>query len=277
MTLELLISIIGICLVIIQGIYWLYKKLKARHETTPIIFYQDIFLGSFANKKYNLHLFYKDTEINQCYLTRFIFWYRGHATINRSDISEKAPIKLSLNNGVILQHEILGQNNPEANLDYIISDDRKELNVIFDYLTHNNGFVFDILHSGNQNGFILEGTLKIENGKMTTKNNLFTQLNVFKSGYSDFRNKLIAALIGMKNGKRKSILPSLIFTIFYQLCSFAMSGILIYLSIDNFIKYGLEVPGFLFAFFALAFMFVEFYPSKNKYPKSLMQFFYKEQ
>ena len=152
-----LIAVISLILAIYFGIS--SKKVKRFYyfkKTNKLVSFN-------SNKPSSLHLFYDDTEIQDVSVTRIAVWNSGNDVINAEDIIESEPLSIKIIDGKEDDIRIL-----DTSIEYVTDKTNKfdipcevstEENkdesctyndvVNFDYAGTRDGFILQIIHTGN--------------------------------------------------------------------------------------------------------------------------------
>jgi hypothetical protein len=94
--------------------------------------------------------------------TRFVVWNAGNTTLDRSQIVDADHLRLDLHSdGEILKVELL-RTTREVNTVWAKSkpSERSRVDFGFDYLDPNDGFLIEVLHSGQRGALQMAGTLR---------------------------------------------------------------------------------------------------------------------
>ena len=128
-----------------------------------------------SDKPSSLHLFYDDTEIQDVSVTRIAVWNSGNDVINAADIVESEPLSIKIIDDKSDDIRIL-----DSSIDYVsdgtnkfelsFSEDYREENedesrnykdvVNFDYAGKRDGFILQIIHTGNPSYIYLDCHIK---------------------------------------------------------------------------------------------------------------------
>jgi hypothetical protein len=151
------LGIIGIALA-----YLFYRKsrsvskLSFQFDSTSIVGFSD---SKFPDQ---LKISYNNEEIPRVTKERFVFWNSGNITVSGSQIVASDPFRIELcGDGKILS-AIISKVSREVNgvACSISETDPKKVVVIYDFLDPNDGFIVEIIHSGNENESKICGTLR---------------------------------------------------------------------------------------------------------------------
>lgn len=93
---------------------------------------------------------YKGTKVDQLTISTFVFWNSGKIGLKKEEYGTVCPYIGCSEKAEILGYEIRCEQIPQhINLNVELSDNK--LSFTFDEIVHNQGFVIDIIHTG-QNG-----------------------------------------------------------------------------------------------------------------------------
>jgi len=109
-----------------------------------------------------LDILYSGKKINNLSISKIALWNDGQETINSTDIAPLKPLIIIINNEYdILDVGILFQKNDANNFNINISEDKKSVDITFDYFDNKEGMVLQIFHTGNYSEDIrIEGKIK---------------------------------------------------------------------------------------------------------------------
>ncbi len=153
---SLLLGLLGILL----SFYFYFKSIKNR---IPIYVIRTINLVKEKIQKIDtVKIMYSNREINNLSISKIAIWNDGKETINKNDVANSSPIKININNNFnILDAEILYQKNNANDFKIEIEDNKKCINLTFDYFDFEEGVILQIYHTGNSSEDLnLSGTIK---------------------------------------------------------------------------------------------------------------------
>lgn len=151
--LSLSIGIIGLFLAIL-----FYRKGKKNKK--PIFSIRSYNLvNELSGKIPKLEVLYSGNKINNLTISKIAFWNDGNGTIKNQDIAPADPIKILTDDKIeIFEAEILEK--IDANNFELIDLDNKSKIISFDFLAHNEGAIFKVIHSGKSSKDIsIAGTI----------------------------------------------------------------------------------------------------------------------
>lgn len=164
-----LIAVISLILAIYFGIS--SKKVKRFYyfkKTNKLVSFN-------SNKPSSLHLFYDDTEIQDVSVTRIAVWNSGNEVINAEDLVESEPLSIKIIEGKKEDVKIL-----DTSVEYVTDEtnrfkflacedskvedkeeDRTNKDVVnFDYAGKHDGFILQIIHTGDPASIYLDCRIK---------------------------------------------------------------------------------------------------------------------
>ena len=109
-----------------------------------------------------LQIRYDDQDISDLSCTKFYVWNSGNTVLNASDIVSSRPICIKNTGSAIILNAEIVRVSDETNNFVIKSSTEQAVEVSFDYVDHGEGFVMQILHSGDSKD--LEMDCKIKGG-----------------------------------------------------------------------------------------------------------------
>lgn len=98
-----------------------------------------------------LKLTFDDKSVNDVYRTLVIFFNEGNTTIRRQDVSEK--VRIHFDKAEILREPTLVAISKKAikfSAKHVVKDGHSSVELDFLYLYHNDGAVFEILHTASE-------------------------------------------------------------------------------------------------------------------------------
>ena len=124
-------------------------------------------------------ILYSKEKIDNLSVSKIALWNDGKETINSTDIAQKEPIRLVINeNYIFLDVKILFQKNNANDFIAKISDDKKSINILFDYFEFEEGIVIQTFHTGSSSYDItVEG--KVKSVKEIYRKDIYPSLNIF--------------------------------------------------------------------------------------------------
>ncbi len=189
-------QIVGI-IAILLSIYFYRKSKKSR---TPTYIIRTInLIKEKIQKIETVQIRYSGEIINNLSISKIAFWNDGKETINSSDVAQKKPIIIKINEEFeILDAEIIFNKNEANDFKITISEDHKYISVTFDYFDFEEGFVLQVYHTGNDSeDLVVEGQIKTV--KMIVRKDISKALFPFVS--STKSNKKFLGTVNKKTVK----------------------------------------------------------------------------
>ncbi len=145
-----LFGIVGLILSILA-----YQKKKVKRLA---YFIQNVpLLRKETQQMTDLHIQYKDQKINNLTLSEIYIWNDGNLTIDKNDVTDLAPLQLSLDSvAKVLEESIVHVTDKIQN--WKIAENIDGSVILFDFIEPQHGVKLKILHTGNK--INLTGKLK---------------------------------------------------------------------------------------------------------------------
>jgi hypothetical protein len=158
-SLTFLISIILTIIGIISSIVIYYKGRERKSISYNVV--DNHLISNFKQKINGLTIQYSGKDIERLSVTNFIFWNNGTETIHRDNIPHKDKFSITIKDGnYILDKSIINVTNKANKIDPILSNDKKKIDIDFEYLDKGNGFILKIFHTGEKyNDFDVNGSI----------------------------------------------------------------------------------------------------------------------
>lgn len=187
---ELLFGAIFFILGLIPA-YYFYKKSIWIKEPVYSIKSNNIVSGSIS-KFENLKVLYKDREIENLTISKILFFNRGNETITSNDLKTINPIKFGSETSRVLDASLIQVNNHSNNIKVDFNKDTEYIDIDFDYLDHNQGFVVQVIHTGTSSVDLdLEGAIigvqkpiRLDPKEFTRKENITRDNRVYSVLFS---------------------------------------------------------------------------------------------
>jgi len=140
---------------------YLFLKSRKRKIPTYLMKTFNLFKDKVATIE-KVKITYSDNPIENLSITKVSIWNRGNDVINFSDVAPKNPIMIKASDkNEILDAQIVYNHNTNNNFHIILNEDKKTLEIKFDYFYKNEGIVLEVYHNGTTGKDIkLEGSLK---------------------------------------------------------------------------------------------------------------------
>ena len=113
----------------------------------------------------SIEIRHSDRVIQEFAISKVAVWNAG-TTIKREDVATKAPFHLTSNGETEILEVLLLFSEAKNDVSWSLSEDRKNIDLSFEYLSHNDGFVMKVFHTGSK-----AGSLKI-GGSLTSGRDL---------------------------------------------------------------------------------------------------------
>ena len=199
------------------AIYFYYKSRKIKspvYDMNSFNIVQDL-----TEKIESLDMLYDGKPIENLTVVKIAFWNAGNDTINSTDIPTSEPLIIRIKDGYkILNTKILYSKNPANKFSIDTSSDQFSSNIQFEYIDKDEGAVFQLMHTGLNEGDIeFNGAIKGA-GRITKKK---MGKFIFFSSKDNFLRYIIATfLFGLPlYGFIKTIFESgdYVFSLFFAL------------------------------------------------------------
>ena len=140
------------------SIYFFYASRKIKRPSYSVKSFT-IVSESMGQKAKDLEITYKNKFVKNLTITRVLFINRGNEVINSNDIAPKEPLKIIFPSELnIFNFKILYIKEKANNISLTLDNNQVLLN--FDYLSYNEGFIFQIVHSGVHEEMQIRGIVK---------------------------------------------------------------------------------------------------------------------
>ena len=155
------------------SIFFFFKS--RRKKSVRFFSIYNALVVDFAQKIDGLNIQFSGKEIQRLTVSKIAFWNSGTETITHNDIPSKDKISIDIDEEFrILSCSIIAQTNITNNISVCLSQDGKKVDIDFEYLEKQDGFVIQIFHTGdskvvfNFNGTVM-GFGKVSKGKTSEK------------------------------------------------------------------------------------------------------------
>jgi hypothetical protein len=141
--LSLAFGILGVLL----GIFF---YIRSKREKLPCYsIYSRNIIREYVSSIENLEIKYSGQKIKNLTISRIVFWNKGKEVINWNDNVESAPLSIRVRDGYeILGSEIIVSNESTNMFSFVKATDKTAINVKFDYISKDNGFIAIVYHTG---------------------------------------------------------------------------------------------------------------------------------
>lgn len=160
--------IIGI-LGLISGYIFYQRSLKYKEPTWSIK--SNNLISGYSKKFKNLKIQYNNNVVEKLTVSKLLFMNAGRETINRDDIAKANRLRvIPIKETQIVDAKVDTCNNESSQFSVNISNEDKCAYIDFDYLDHNQGAVFQIIHTGvTSNDIQILGDIKGAKNSVITK------------------------------------------------------------------------------------------------------------
>lgn len=111
-----------------------------------------------------LNILYENNQVNSVSSSIFTLWNSGKVDVRNNDIATGKELKIvSIDKTKILDTRILKVSD-ESNAFCVKKTKDNEVEISFDYVNENEGVVFEVIHTGNQNSLNMD--CKIKGGRL---------------------------------------------------------------------------------------------------------------
>ncbi len=143
----LIVGISGILIGLVSS-YFFYRKGTRSKKPTWVIRSNNL-VRDYASALQKMQILYKDELVPNVTVTKVLFWNEGSLTIDKDDIVESNPPRIVADSNVnILDVKVLASVRDSTNFETHVSEDRKSVYLLFDYLDSKHGAVIQVVHDG---------------------------------------------------------------------------------------------------------------------------------
>jgi len=110
-----------------------------------------------------LNIKYRNKQVKNLSFSRLIFWNDGKNPIDNNDISDHNPLGIYVvqEEILILDAKIIEENSSASRIKINLHENKKCINIDFEYLNSNKGFVIELVHTGiSSNDLVIKGDIK---------------------------------------------------------------------------------------------------------------------
>jgi len=136
---------------------------KGKKSRIPTYVIRTINLVQENVKKINtVEILYSKKKVQNLSISKIAFWNDGREPIKyKDDVPQKDTVRLVIENEYkFLDAKIIYQKNPANNFHIKISNDKKKINIYFDYCDFEQGVVIQVFHTGSYSKDIhMEGSI----------------------------------------------------------------------------------------------------------------------
>jgi hypothetical protein len=127
-----------------------YIKGKTKKSIKYISRYDTLIDKGIDQKVIGLSISISNKQINKLAVSRIAFWNNGNKTLTCNDIPTLSKFTITINNDYdILDVSIIETLNPKNNISVTLLEDSRTIDIYFEYMDKNDGFVLQIFHTGN--------------------------------------------------------------------------------------------------------------------------------
>ncbi|PQJ78275.1 hypothetical protein [Polaribacter porphyrae] len=127
---------------IILAIYFYYKSKKKKKFYYLIDSYNII--SNDAKEVNNLEVFHKKNKISTLTISKILIWNSGNTPVFKKDLPKKN--KISISSEKIFDFSLMYNSDYDSGL--TLEKNKSSINVDFDYIEANKGFIIKLIHSG---------------------------------------------------------------------------------------------------------------------------------
>ncbi len=145
---------------LVLAVYFYFKCKKVK---LPVYIIKTNNLVTESIKNVNLvQILYNNNKISNLSVTKIALWNDGKDTIDNADVAKNDPIKIMINsNFEILEAEILYSKNAANDFTLALSEDKKFVEICFDFFDYEEGIVIQLFHTASSsNDIFITGKVK---------------------------------------------------------------------------------------------------------------------
>lgn len=157
--LNLLFLIIAVISLLASFLFYL----KARKEIKPCFGIKSFqLISESVSNIEDIDIIFKGVKIANLSTTKIAFWNEGRSTLNKSDVAQSDPLRVSISDDLkFLKAALTYQTKKANNCSIGLSDDNKEIILDFDYFHTNQGVIIEAFHTGDAKVSIaIKGSIK---------------------------------------------------------------------------------------------------------------------
>ncbi|MDR1346945.1 MAG: hypothetical protein LBJ63_00725 [Prevotellaceae bacterium] len=196
--------------------FYFYKRSQTIKKPTYIIKTINLIRNNIKKIK-SVEILYDGKNIKNLSVSKIALWNAGKETIRTEDVAQKKPIKIMIDNkSLILDAAIVFQKNEANNFGLFISEDKKSINILFDYFDFKESIILQVFHTGhNSYNIYIDGSIKSVK-KIYRKHFPNNRLNFIRigtclmSGSVMCMSPLMNVIYGIKLEKSENIVYSII-------------------------------------------------------------------
>jgi hypothetical protein len=128
--------------------YYFYRKSLRSKRPYCLTFTHSISPSVLVNVP-DLHITYKGSSVPTLSVTKLVFWNAGSETINAGDVPNNSPFSISIaGDGRVLNFNLDFVKKNGNGVALSVDETHKKVTAEFDYFDKNDGFVVELLHTG---------------------------------------------------------------------------------------------------------------------------------
>ncbi|MFT3911426.1 MAG: hypothetical protein QM737_18530 [Ferruginibacter sp.] len=168
------LNLIFLVLAILSIILSFYLFIKSKKKKRPQYSKRSInVISDKIQSVGDIKISYQGKNVNNLTVTKIVIFNSGNETINNDDQAASDKLRIIASDGVeLLGTEVLFMSSSANNINFTINDNVVDLQ--FDYLDPNQGFIIKIIHSGkNSSALDVKGTFKSSGEVKEVKSTFF--------------------------------------------------------------------------------------------------------
>lgn len=156
------LNLVFLALAVLSIVVSIISYLRSKKEKKPLYNMKHFDLVRGHLKKLDgVRISFHGEDVKDLTLTRLAFWNKGRDTIDKKDIAQADPLRVTVpRESRILEVNIDYVHNPVNDIKCVISDDRTSVFITFDYLHTLEGCVLTIYHTATGSQVEIKGTIK---------------------------------------------------------------------------------------------------------------------
>jgi hypothetical protein len=147
-----ILNLASLVLAILGIFFTVYFYVQSKKNREPIYIIRTInLISDTLFKIVPVDILFSGNKINKLSISKIALWNDGKEVIKPENMAPNEPIKLFIDkNFDILAAEILFRKNNANNFNIDISEDKKSINITYDYFKHEEGVVLQVVHTANR-------------------------------------------------------------------------------------------------------------------------------
>lgn len=148
------VNVVSFFLTVMSIVLSFFFYFKSKKVKKPVYMLRTVNLVRENVRKINtVDILYGGEKVDNLSITKIALWNEGRETVKGSDVAENSPIRLGIDGDChFLDAEIIYQKKASNGFAVSISEDRKFVDIKFDYFDFEQGMVLQVLHTGNKSG-----------------------------------------------------------------------------------------------------------------------------